>query len=98
MTSSLSTGKPIFSIQFMFLRIKKICVTEVFIILSKAENEINLDKSLYLLTCFRMFYLMVIIVWLIGNNLSRLLVSGSHLFEKNMNCCLFVCIPTNYNA
>lgn len=82
----------------MFLRIRKMLVTEVFIILSKAENEINLDECLCLLTSFRMFYLRVIVVWLMGNNFNKLLVSGSRLFEKNIGCHLFVCIPATYNG
>lgn len=72
--------------------------TEVFIILSKAENEMNLDECLCLLTSFRMLHLRVIVVWLMGNYFNKLLVSGSRLFEKNIDCHLFVCIPATCNA
>jgi len=55
----------------MLLRVKKILLTEVFFyIFSRADNEMDLDKCC-LLTCSRMLYLRMIIVWLMKNNLNQ---------------------------
>lgn len=37
-----------------------------------------------------MFYLRVRIVWFVGVILIKLLVSGSHFFEKNIDCHLLL--------
>lgn len=46
-------------------------VTEVFVIFSRADYEMDLDKCC-LLTCLRMLYLKIIIVWLMKNNLNQI--------------------------
>lgn len=55
----------------MLLEIKKMLVTEVFVIFSRADYEMDLDKCC-LLTCLRMLYLRIIIVWLMKNNLNQI--------------------------